>query len=185
MRHANMFLNCKQRSCRVIAALAFFVICLLADAPPCLTQESAKGATEKWRPKDGLYASPDKDFEMHCGEYGDVVIALKEKSVSGHEWGCTINKLTETAPSTIQLNMTCSDLNLAVHIKKPEETRFKEIMLLKRINEKSISVRRTLNGKFEDSAWQADYCPDGAQRMYAEAVASERSRNEYKIPEQL
>lgn len=173
------------QSCRAIVSLAFVLFLIAGATSPCLAQEIAKVATEKWRPKDGLYAAPDKDFEMRCGEYGHLVVGLKGKSVSGHEWGCKINRLTEIAPSTVKLNMTCSDLNLAVDLKMPEDTDFKEILLIKRINENSISVRRTLNGKLEHSAWRADYCPDGAQRMYAEKVANERSRNEYKIPEQL
>ena len=71
MLYASMFLNCKQRACRVIVALAVSVICLLADATTlCFAQESAKGATEKWRPKDGLYASPGKDFVSECMEFG-------------------------------------------------------------------------------------------------------------------
>lgn len=184
MFHAIIFLNYRPL-CFHAVALAAAITCLLAGATSCYAQQVADVTIGKWRPKDGLYASPDKDFEMQCGEYGDVVIGLKERSVSGHEWGCKIDKLTQRASSVLQLNMTCNDLNLALHLKKPEGTLFKEVMLLKRIDERSVSVRRTLNGKFEDSAWRADYCPDEAQRMYAEAAASERARKEYKLPEEL
>lgn len=183
MFHA-IFLNYRPLSFHAVA-LAAAVTCLLIGATSCYAQEVADVTIGKWRPKDGLYASPAKDFEMQCGEYGDVVIELKERSVSGHEWDCKIDKFTQRASSVLQLHMTCNDLNLEGHLKKPEGTQFKEVMLLKRIDEKSVSVRRTLNGKFEGSAWQADYCPDGAQRMYAEAVASERARKEYKLPEEL
>jgi len=44
---------------------------------------------------------------------------------------------------------------------------------------------KTLNGKFEGPAWQADYCPDEAQRRYTEATARDRAEVAYKIPEQL
>lgn len=41
-------------------------------------------------------------------------------------------------------------------------------MLLKRVDDKTISVRKTLNGKFKEPSWQADYCSADAQRMYAD-----------------
>jgi hypothetical protein len=190
MLHASMFLNCKQRNCRVIAALAFTVTCLLADATTlCFAQESAKGATEKWRPKDGLYASPDKDFEMQCGEFGELVISLSEKSVGGNEWSCKINRLTDTAPSSVKLDITCDDYNLALSIdgRDPNayERKFKEVMLLKRINDTSISVRKTLNGQFKGPSWQADYCPEDVQRMRIEQTKRTMEDAKYKIPEQL
>jgi hypothetical protein len=163
MPHANMFLNRKQQNCRVIAALAFST-CLLANATTtCFAQDRAKGAIEKWRPKDGLYASPDKDFEMQCGEFGELVISLSEKSVGGNEWSCKINRLTDTAPSSVKLDITCDDYNLALSIDERDpnayERKFKEVMLLKRINDTSMSVRKTLNGQFKGPSWQADYCP--------------------------
>jgi hypothetical protein len=60
--------------------------------------------------------------------------------------------------------MICDDYNLALYLnprdKNAEGRKFKEVMLLRRINENAISVRRTLNGKFKGSSWQADYCPE-------------------------
>ena len=102
-----------------------------------------------------------------------------------NEWSCEINQLTDTAPGAITLNMTCHDYNLGLSINPRDpnvyERTYKEVMLLKRMNDKAISVRKTLNGKFEGPSWQADYCPDEAQRMFAEA----RAAAQYKIPEQL
>src|SRR6266702_6452395 len=92
---------------------ALALVCVLGGNASVFAQDSAKPATEKWRPKDGPYAGPGKDFGSQCGEYGDIVIELAEKSVSGHEWGCKVTKLTDTAPDAIRLNMTCNDYNLA------------------------------------------------------------------------
>ena len=58
-------------------------------------------------------------------------------------------------------------------------------MLLKRINDKTLSVRRTLNGTFKGPSWQADYCPDDAQRMYDENKKRAEEDARYKVPEQL
>jgi hypothetical protein len=186
MLHASTSLNCEQRAYRAIASLVFTITWLLGGATASgYAQGGTSLSTEKWRPKDGTYASPGKDFESQCGEFGDVVIALPEKTIGGHEWSCKINKLTDTAPGAVTLNMTCNDLNLAAHLKASEDKEFKEVMLLTRINEQSMSVRKTLNGKFEGPTWQADYCPGEAQRMYAEAQAQNRAETEYKIPEQL
>jgi hypothetical protein len=153
---------------------------------PGFALDSAKPAAEKWRPKDGLYASPDKDFENQCGEYGDVIVELAEKSISGREWSCEITKLTDTAPGAIKLDMTCNDYNLAENINErdpnPYGRKFKEIMLLKKIDEKTIFVRKTLNGKFKDPRWHAAYCSEEMQRSYSEAKAKDKAD---KVPEQL
>jgi hypothetical protein len=190
MLHVNTLLNCQQRSRRVVAALAFLIACLLAGAPvSCLAQQSAKTSTDKWRPKDGLYASPDHNFEIRCGESGELEISLSEKSVSGNEWSCKINRLTDTAPSAIKLDITCDDYNLALSIDERDpnayERQFKEVMLLKRIDEKSISVRKTLNGQFKGPSWQADYCSEDVQRTRIDRVKRAEEKAKYKIPEQL
>lgn len=189
MLHANMFLNCRLRGYRFIAALVLSVTCMFAGATPCLSQESEKGATERWRPKDGLYASPDKDLEMQCGEFGELAISLSEKSVSRNEWSCRINRLTDATPSSVKIDMTCYDYNLALSLdgRDPNayERKFKEILLLKRVNDTSISVRKTLNGQFKGPSWQADYCPADVQRRHIEQAKRAVEEAKYKIPEQL
>ena len=174
---------------RCISVLAALFTCLFNAPTPTVGEERPRLSNEKWRPKDGLYASPSKDFESWCGEYGDLNIQLSEKSISGHEWGCDVNRLSETAADAIKLDMTCHDLNLAESLRRPdrdpEYRRFKEVMLLKRINDKTLSVRKTLNGTFKGPSWQADYCPDDAQRMYDENKKRVQEDARYKVPEQL
>jgi hypothetical protein len=168
------------------AVLAGLVIaCILGGTASAFAQTNSKAATDKWRPKDGPYASPGKDFDSQCVEFGDIIIELAKKSISGNEWSCEINKFTDTASSEIRLDMTCSDYNLAESLGLPEERKFREVLLLKRIDDKAMSVRKTLNGKFKGPGWQADYCPAEAQRMYIEAEAARRTAGEYKVPEQL
>lgn len=176
-------MNCDRVVYRIIARSIFSLVCLLIAAAPTVAQESAKLSINKWRPKDGLYAGPDKDFNSQCSEYGDIIIGLAEKYISGHEWGCQIKKVTDTAPASIRLDLTCSDYNLALNINPRDpnayERKFNEILLLKRANETTISVRKTLNGKFSGS-WQASYCPDDAQRSYAEEQARNQAEAERK-----
>jgi len=177
-------LNGKQTYRRVVAQVAFGLVCLIALATPALAQVNTNPAIANWRPRDGLYAHPGKDFDSQCGEYGDIIIGLAEKSVSGHEWDCKVTKRTDTSPDAITLNMTCSDYNLAATLfprdPKSEEKKFKEVLVLKKINKKSMSVRKTLNGKFTGASWQTDYCPENWQRSYIESRARAKTEAEQK-----
>lgn len=49
---------------------ALVLACLIGAATPALArQPTASPETDKWRPKDGPYASPSKDFDNQCGEF--------------------------------------------------------------------------------------------------------------------
>lgn len=84
--------------------------------------------------------------------------------------------------------MTCYDYNLALFINSRDpnayERKFKEIMLLRRIDGKSVFVRKTLNGNFKDPDWRASYCPEDAQRMHTEAMARGKAEAEQKAVEE-
>ena len=142
---------------------------------------------KKWRPATGYYASPGKEFDSDCRkEYGVFNVDLPKKSVSGFEWSCEINKLTDTASGAIKLNMTCDDLNMPASAgPNSQERSFKEVMLLERTSGKSMFVRKTINGKFKGPNWQADFCPEDVQRAYIEAEKQQRDASKYKVPEQL
>jgi len=139
---------------------------------PALAQDAAPSTAPKWRPKEGTYAVPGKGFTETCGEFGDLTIELRDKSVSGHEWGCKVRKLTDTGPGAIRLDMICSDYNLAEDLRRPEGTEFREAVLLKKVDDTSMLVRKTLDGKFKDPEWKAVYCPKSAQQMYRDAKAT-------------
>jgi hypothetical protein len=150
----------------------------LACAFGAVAQDATPPATAKWRPKEGTYASPGKGFAETCGESGDLAIALREKSVSGHEWGCKVRKLIDAGPGAIRLVTICDDYNLAEDLKKPEGTEFKEVVLLKKIDDKSMLVRKTVDGKFKDPEWKAVYCPKDAQQMYRDATLKNQAKIE-------
>jgi hypothetical protein len=48
-------------------------------------------------------------------------------------------------------------------------------MLMKKIYGDTMSVRKTLNGKFTAPAWRASYCPEEKQRWYREAMERRRA----------
>lgn len=163
---------------RTYAQSALALACAFVVVTPTLAQDAALPVTAKWRPKDGTYASPGKWFAGVCGEFGDLNVELHEKGISGHEWGCKVRKLTDTGPGAIRIDMTCNDYNLAEDLKKPEETEFKEVMLLKKIDDKSMLARKTVDGKFKDPEWKAVYCPKEAQQMYRDSTAENQAKIE-------
>jgi hypothetical protein len=145
-----------------------------------LAQDIAKPATDKWRPKGGSYAASGADVRYQCAESG-MIVELGKKKIIGDEWSCKITRLTDTASGAIRLDMICNDYNLAGFIKDPNpEREFREIMLLRKIDEKSMVVRKTQNGKFKDPDWRASYCSEEDQRLHAEAKARDRVEAEPK-----
>lgn len=170
---------------RVVRQIACAVTIFLGTATPVLAQQSATPAVEKWRPHNGTYAAPGAHFGLRCGEFGDLIIGLSAKSISGHEWSCKITGLTDTSPGAIRLNLSCYDLNMPDSAgPNSQERTFKEVMLLERTNEKSMFVRKTINGKFKGPRWKADFCPTEAQRMYIEATALNKAQAEQKAAEE-
>ncbi len=166
-----------KRWAHVILSLAF--VFPMSEPTLAQAQDASKSAVQgKWRPKDGLYASPGKGFAGICQESGDLIVGLRENDISGHEWSCRVRKLTDIAASAIRIDITCSDYNLAEDLKKSEDTEFKEVMVLKKVDDKSMLVRKTVDGKFKDPEWKAVYCPKVAQQMYRDTTAENRAKSE-------
>jgi len=163
---------------RALAQSALVLACAFIAVAPTLAQDAAPPATAKWRPREGIYASPGKGFAEACGEYGNLTVELHDKSISGNEWGCKVRTLADTGPDAIKIEMTCDDYNLAEDIKKPEGTVFKEVMLLRKIDDKSIMARKTFDGKFRYPEWKAVYCPEKYQQMYREGKATNKVETE-------
>ena len=147
-------------------------------AIPSVAQNAIAPAKEKWRPKDGIYAAPGKDFAASCDEANNIAIELGGKSVSGNEWSCRVTNVHDLEPGSIKVEMTCSDYNLAEFLNRPEGTYFKETLLLRRIDPRTVIVHKSSNGKFKYPAWRAAYCPTAVQRANAEAKV--RAKEEAK-----
>lgn len=154
--------------------MAVVVLLMLAADLSVVAQEGPAMAADKWRPKAGAYAEPGKNFESNCDEGNDMTIDLGEKSVSGSEWGCKVKRIVDLAPGSLKVGMICSDYNLAQNLNPRDpnwETRqFNEVMFVKRIDDATISVQKSLNGKLKDPPWRAAYCPLKTQRAIAEAT---------------
>jgi hypothetical protein len=158
-------------------SLAFVLALASSAATPVTAQEIAKtmpAPAEGWRPKDGIYAYGGKDFDVRCSDFGELTIALARSKIMGYEVSCKVTNRTRIARETLKIGLLCLDYNLAAHLRKPDEWEFKEVMLLKRINETTLSVQKTTNGKFTDPSAQATYCPERAQRKYTEMLRKER-----------
>ncbi|MGJ5202251.1 hypothetical protein [Bradyrhizobium sp. HKCCYLR20261] len=161
----------------VVSASIAAAFCFLGSAL-AQGQDILQRSTETWRPPDGTYAAPGNNFDEICGEFGDFILELSKKAILSNERICKIAKLTDTAPGAIRLSLICDDYNLAISLGDPHpyERKFREVMLLKRIDTNTLSVRKTLDGKFTAPAWQALYCPEEKQRWYRDA--RERAKSE-------
>jgi hypothetical protein len=163
-------------------------LALSTFALPTFAQEPPAPVSNKWRPKDGVYAAPGKDFKSSCDEANDITIELGDKSVNGYEWGCNIKQLLDLAPDSLKLEMICSDYNLAQNINSRdpnwENRLFKETMFIKRIDATTISIQKTLNGKLKDPPWRAAYCPAKTQRLHIEAKLEAKEQAKRKAEEE-
>lgn len=176
-------LNLKQKHHHAFKQAAFAIMGVLVTGLPALAQDATAPVTPKWRPKAGVYAVPGKGFEVACAEFQGFIVELAESAISGSEWGCKVNRLTDTAPGAIRLDMTCNDYNLAEYLHEPEDKTFKEVMLLRKIDENKIVFRKTVNGKFKNLEYPASYCPADAQRAYLESDAQDKAEAEHKAEE--
>src|ERR1700730_5584280 len=170
-RRTSLHINHRNRSSLIFPAAAF--ACLVGISMPTLAQDGTKPSIEKWRPKNGLYADFGKGFSEQCKNLGDFAVELGEKTITGDEWICDVTKLTDTGPGAIRLDLSCSDINLSAdlpnHGLDPAEPLFQEIMTFRKIDEKSLFVRKSQNGKFDSPESRVAFCPPKAQRAYIES----------------
>ena len=158
---------------RIVAWSALAVGYLIGAPAPALAEDSTKSTSEKWRPKDGIYANTGKDFAERCNNLGDFSVELGEKHVTGDEWSCEVKRLTDTGPNAVRLDLSCSDENLEASIPKPSadsgEMQFKETMTFRKIDEKSLFIRKSQSGKINFPESRVAYCPPRAQQAYTES----------------
>jgi hypothetical protein len=157
---------------------ALVLTCSVSASAPMLAQ-APSSTLAKWRPRDGVYAPPGKDFAKSCIEYRDPNVQLREKQILGYDWACVVSNLADVAPGTIRLDMTCLDDDVA----QSQDTESKEVMLLKKIDDKSMWMRRTSDGKFTNSEFKVVYCPKKAQQMFLNEMAKkEKEQNTVWLP---
>ena len=166
----NQMQNRRGNSLHRVFAVAYF----LCGATAVFAQGTAKPNGEKWRPKEGLYAVPGPKFSDSC-EDEHAFIELADNLVGGSEYGCKVRKLTDTAPGVIKLDVTCDDAQT--------ETSRKEVIVLKRLDDKTVFWRGTDHGKFTPRGMRFTYCEE-FQRAHREANARDRAAAEQKAAEE-
>ena len=148
-----------------VRVLALLVLACLGHAISAGAQEHLKPTIEKWRPKDGTYATPDATYALRCPDFGDFEVDLGENHIGGNEWGCDVKKLTDSGAAMITLETEC--LEGTEEDAKP----YKLIFSLKKIDDKTFSYRSSRNGKFKGVPAQVEsYCPEKDQQTYVDAV---------------
>lgn len=148
------------------ARLSIFTVFALGASFPCLAQDTPQAAAvEKWRPKDGVYAVPGADLAYRCSERTQFFVDLPNKSIGADEYDCRIRKLTDTGAGAIRLDVDCTAV--------PSETAVKEVMLVKKINETTISYRGTSSGKFRYPSITFAYCPEDVQQAHREGKSEQ------------
>lgn len=135
----------------IVSALT--LTCLICTPAPTFAQKA-----EKWRPKDGLYIEAGTEFTGPCEGAAPFLIELSKKSVKISESEtCKITKFTDTAPGALRLNMICNESEIDGDDDPGQD--YKEIMTLRRVDEKSFFMRMSSKGKFARPEWRVDLCP--------------------------
>lgn len=162
---------------RTKSSFSLLPLCLIGGSTLAFAQDGAKLVTEKWRPQNGIYAVMGKDFTERC-KSGDFSVELGENNVTGDEWSCDVKGITDIGPKAIRLDMSCTDDNLEPenpdHRKDPAEPIFRETMTFRKIDDKSVYIRKSQNGKTNFPETKAGYCPPSAQRAYRESKTKEQ-----------
>src|SRR3954451_2822758 len=83
----------------VVAAIPVLILILLTT--PSTAQSPSTPPEGSWRPKDGIYAAPGKDFAASCDAANNIAIELGGKSVSGNEWSCRVTKIFDLDSNSI------------------------------------------------------------------------------------
>ena len=137
-------------------------------------KDKIDGAT--WRPRDGVYATPGADFNDRCMKSGDAVIGLADLSVSSGASRCEISKLEDSTETSIALGARCdvkpgqtgqtavSKNGQIVFVPVGEE----KIIISKSINQ-TLALLKSQYGDFSAPGKFIAYCPDEAQRAYADS----------------
>jgi hypothetical protein len=144
-------LDIKHNGC--VVALAAIAISWLTDmAMPALAQD-APNSSQLWRPKDASYRFADQITADSCGPESDFVFELRKNSVFGDSFNCRVTKLTDVTEGAIRLDLSCLEPQFDPDDNPAHVERHKEIMKLRKINDKSFFILMTNNGKFSTPEW--------------------------------
>lgn len=143
---------------RIAATLSAVVFaCLIGTSVCAQAQGSQKPASEKWRPRDGLYIEAGTTLTGPCEGTAPFLFELsKKRFVVDERSGCKVMKITDTAPGAVRLDMTCNESETAGD---DDGKDYKEIMTLRQIDDGSFFMHLTDKGKFMRPEFQVNFCP--------------------------
>jgi hypothetical protein len=144
-------------------------VLILGISTVASAQDASKIAASKWRPTDGIYAVPGANFSARCRDQAEAYVRLADNLIAGNEYGCKIKKMTDTAPGQLKLEAACSDAQT--------ETTKNELILLKRIDDRTFSWRHVTAGT-KDPGIKFSYCPEDAQQTDRENEARSKAEAE-------
>jgi hypothetical protein len=132
--------------------------------------------TAGWQSRDGVYASPGPDFSDRCAKSGDAVIELAQISISSGASHCDIASVESAAQDSIKLDARC-DLKAGATGMVARSTNGQivfaplgsEKIVITKNGDQTISLQKSRNGEFPEPAQTLAYCPDFAQRAYADS----------------
>jgi hypothetical protein len=109
-----------------------------------------------------------------CLKSGDLIVGLAKKSVSSGAASCAISNITESPPDGINLGLNCERKlgapALAGDDRKIRERSVAEAMILRKVDDQTVSQRNTHGGEFTEPERQLSYCGEEAQRKYTEST---------------
>lgn len=121
-----------------------------------------------------------RGFDDRCLKSGDAMIGLAEASVSSGADTCAITNVADISPGEIRLGVICRQKpgTQGLRIRNLGgttiyETLGTEAIILKKIDDHTVSLQKSRNGEFIDSGKQLSYCGEDAQRMHAQQKAKE------------
>jgi hypothetical protein len=150
--------------------------------PEITTEEAKRRELQKqleraeWHPRDGVYAKPGADFNDRCSKSGDAVIELGQISISTDASLCEVASIESGTQASIKIDARC-DL-------KPGQTGTvarsirgeivfapvgSEKIIITDSGNQTISIQKSRNGEFSELAQPLAYCPEAAQRAYADS----------------
>lgn len=129
-----------------------------------------------WQPRDGVYASPGAEFDDRCMKSGDAVIGLADLFVSIGASRCEASRLEGSTETSIRLDMRCDVKGVRtglVPISKGSQIVFvpvgAEKIIITNSGNQTVTLQKSEYGEFSAPAKLLAYCPDAAQRAYADS----------------
>src|SRR6202035_3232052 len=105
-----------------------------------------------------------------CLKSGDAIIGLAQNSVSSGTASCYVSNVVDAPPYAVKLGVICNQSGAQGVVMRNVngQTAFEpagaETVIVRKIDDQTVSLQKTRNGQFSEPAQQLSYCPEQAQR---------------------